>query len=172
MFYDRRVILFPQGQPKASEQQNTCLQFAMWCGGDVQRVIDAPSSSVQVFAKYVSRIASIRDGNDLALVVLTKTSPLALSVVQSRAELQNALPALRGARWLIFHDPSMDPFFEEAASQQGRLSGALKDAPLWIDSESEPYLVVSARVGDRERLDSSLRELDDAIERAVKETRR
>lgn len=161
--FEQRVVLFPQGQLGRDEQRDRCLQLLLWCGGDVGRVIDAPISSVDGFAEYVGRIKGIREGTEQVLVVLTRTNPLALTVVDSRRRMEGRLSALRTARWVIYVDPSQDPFFETMALRHGHLTGELREAPLWVGPQDMPFLVLSPEVRDRRRVCEGLEELDEAI---------
>ena len=37
---EQHLVVFPQGQPQDPENRDRCTQFALWCGGDVRRVIE------------------------------------------------------------------------------------------------------------------------------------
>ncbi len=110
--FDRRLVLYPQGQASRAEHRARCSELVLWCGGDIGRVIDSPSASVNAFASYILRIKGIREGTEQVMVVLTSTNPLALTVVDLRRRLETQIPSLRTARWLIYLDPESDPFFE------------------------------------------------------------
>lgn len=161
--FERRLTLFPQGQPATEESRDRCSRFALWCGGDVGRVIDGPISSLDAFARYLSRIKGLIDGTEPALVVLTQTNPLALTVVDLRRRLESRVPALRTARWMIYVEPESDPFFQTMALRLGHLTGDLSEAPLWIGPQDSPYLVLSPLLRERELLCTALDELDESI---------
>lgn len=161
--FEQRVVLFPQGQLGSAAQRDRCAQLLLWCGGDVGRVIDAPVASVDGFAEYVGRIKGIREGMEQVLVVLTRTNPLALTVVDSRRRMEGRLPVLRTARWVIYVDLEQDPFFEATALRLGHLTGELWEAPLWVGPQDMPFLVLSPKVRDRQRVCEGLEELDEAI---------
>lgn len=161
--FDRRLVLFPQGQLVDEEHRDRCVRFALWCGGDVGRVIDSPVSSLEMFTNYLSRIRGLEDGTEPALVVLTRTNPLALTVVDLRRRLESRLPALRTARWMIYLDPDSDPFFGTMALRLGHLTGELSEAPIWIGPQDSPFLVLSSTMRNRDLVCASLDELDEAI---------
>lgn len=163
LVFDRRLVLFPQGQPQSTRHRDRCLERVLWCGGDIDRIIDAPIATLDMFIGFASRIRGLRDGNEQALVVLTKTNPLALAVVSLRRQLESRLPPLRSARWMIYLDTDADPFFGATAVRLGHLTAELSQAPIWMGPEGSPYLVMVATLEDREVVCWSLRELDDAI---------
>jgi len=158
--FERRLVLFPQGQPENAEDRCYCAQFAFWCGGDVSRFIDAPTDSVEKFASHVSRITAIY--GDQTLIVLTRTNPLA-DIVNLRSRLEARIPKVRGARWIIYLDTNTDPLFESTAMRLGHLTGKLSDAPVWIGPHDTHYLVVESRTVERSLVHESLLELDQLI---------
>ncbi len=147
---ERRLVLFPHGQPEAPRHRTLCSEFAMRCGGDLARVIDAPSDTVERFAAYVSRIRGLREGAEQALVVMTRTNPLALTVIDGRKRLEAAVPSLRWALWAIYVDLEQDPFFLSTAERYGTLGGALDAAPIWVGPGPARFMVLSSDVGDGE----------------------
>lgn len=161
--FDRRLVLFPQGQLAGEDQRARCAELILWCGGDVGRVIDAPVDTVDAFASFLLRIRGVKDGSEQVMVVLTNTNPLALAVVDLRRRLEARLPSLRTARWLIFVDPQTDPFFESSALVLGHLTGPMEESPLWIGPQDSPYLVLSPRVRERRFVCQALDELDEAV---------
>lgn len=161
--FDRRLVLYPQGQLADPVHRDKCSELTLWCGGDIGRVIDAPVTSVDAFAAYLSRIRGLQEGTEQVLVVLTRTNPLALTVVDQRRRLENRLPSLRTARWLIYLDPEADPFFVTMALRLGHLTGDLSEAPIWIGPQDSPYLVVPSFLRNRDAVCSALSELDEAI---------
>jgi hypothetical protein len=160
--FEQRVVLFPQGQVSA-EQRDRCARLLLWCGGDVARVIDSPISSVEGFAEYLGRIKGIREGTEQVLVVLTRTNPLALTVVDARRRMEGRLSVLRTSRWVIYVDPEQDPFFEAMALRHGHLTGELWEAPLWVGPQDMPFLVLSPAVRERRQVCEGLEALDEAI---------
>lgn len=158
---ERRLTLFPQGQVLEPEHRDRCAEFALWCGGDLERFIDAPILSVDGFARYVDRIAAIR--RTQALVVLTKTNPLALMIVEPRRRLERLLPELRTARWMIYLDRKSDPFFLAMATRLGHLTSGINEAPIWVGPGDSPYLVLDSEMRDHEVVRQAVSELDELI---------
>lgn len=161
--FERRLTLFPQGQPSQGEPRDRCAQCCLWCGGDIARVLDAPIATLDVYASYLQRIKGLLDGTEPALVVLTQTNPLALTVVDVRRRLENRIPALRTSRWVIYWDPDSDPFFGTMASRSGHLTGEPDEAPLWIGPSSSPFLVLMPSLRSRDLVRAGLAKLDEAI---------
>ncbi len=161
--FDKRLTLFPQGQPSEPDRRDRCAELALWCGGDIGRVIDDPVASLDGFGAYLERIRGLREGTEAALVVLTQTNPLALTVVDLRRRLEGRIPSLRTARWMIFLDPREDPFFATMALRLGHLTADLEEAPIWIGPQDSPFLVLSPNIHNRKLVCASLEELDEAI---------
>ena len=157
-----RMILYPQGQPTQGALQERCLQYALWCGGDIARVVDSPVTSLDVYCRYVSRVRDLLEGKEQAIVILTRTNPLALAVVSLRRQLECRMPTLRTARWLIFLVPGEDPFFLQMATRLGHLSSGVQDAPVWTGPENSPYLVLTPSVERRDLVDLAVQALDNA----------
>lgn len=158
---ERRLVLFPQGQPEVKEHRDRCAEFAFWCGGDVGRFIDAPIQSIDAFAEYLRRIRGVR--GEQTLVVLTCTNPLALAVVTLRRRLENHFPELRAARWMIYLDCERDPFFEAMALRSGHLTGELAEAPIWVGPQDSPYVVMWSEIRNRRVVEASIEQLDDLV---------
>jgi hypothetical protein len=158
---ERRLTLFPHGQVLEPDHRDRCAELALWCGADLERFIDAPVLSADAFARYVGRIAAVR--RTQALVVLTKTNPLALMVVESRRRLERLLPELRMSRWMIYLDRKSDPFFMATATRLGHLTGQIDEAPIWVGPGDAPYLVLDSEMRDREFVRQAIAELDTLI---------
>ncbi len=144
------MVLFPHGQPDSLRHRSLCSEYALRCGGDLARVIDAPSDTVDRFAAYVSRIRGLRDGSERALAIMTRTNPLALTVIEARKRLESVVPSLRRALWVIYADPEADPFFLSTVERHGTLGGPLEAAPIWVGPGPMRFLVVSPQVRDAE----------------------
>lgn len=112
-------------------------------GADTQRLIDGEGWSIERFVAHVARLKALRGAYSSPLVVLTRTNPLALGVLQTRRVLEEAVPELERATWLVFHDPAADPFFETAV----RGLGAVEDvdwsmAPIWYAPHAQRFLIL------------------------------
>jgi len=156
---ERKLVLFPHGQPESIKHRTLCSEYVLRCGGDLSRVIDAPSDSVERFASYVSRIRGLREGAEAALVVLTRTNPLALTVIDGRKRLEAAVPTLRRALWAIYIDPDEDPFFLSTAERYGTLGGAMDTAPIWVGPGPSRFLVMSSLVRQGDLITERAQEL-------------
>lgn len=158
---ERRLVLFPQGQPAAGPHRDRCAELAFWCGGDVGRFLDSPTQTIDAFARYLRRMRGVQGAQ--TLVVLISTAPLALAVVDLRRRLQGLFPELRTARWMIYWDPELDPFFPSMALKFGHLSGELAEAPIWIGPEDLPYVVMMPTLCNRGVVEAAMEELDTLI---------
>lgn len=111
------------------------------------------------YASYVARIRGLREGSEQALVVLTRTNPLALTIIDGRKRLEAVVPALRRALWAIYVDPEEDPFFLSTAERYGTFGGALDSAPVWVGPGPARFLVLSPLVGGADLVDARVQEL-------------
>jgi hypothetical protein len=151
-----RLVLMPYGPPR-SELMGPCLDAVRRCGGDLNRIIDAPAKSLASFARYVGRMKAIVVGGPSPLVVLTRTNPLALAVTGARRMLESAVPALEGAAWIVFYDRKDDPFFEAEAEAVGILEPRSDRTLMWTSPYGQPFLIVSK--GEYSGLDVQIDEL-------------
>ncbi len=142
------LLLCPFGQPTAPGLREYWETQLRGLGADFSRVIDGPTTSVQHFAKHLGRVAVLRNPRTRVIVALSRTQPLAISLLGSRRTLAGAAPALAQASWVVFLDPRQDSTFEAAARQLGELDGSLEDAPVWTSPSSERFLILSPRVSD------------------------
>lgn len=133
----RRMVLYPYGPPRRARHREICDELVVSLGGDVARIIDAPTVTLDRFIGYIGRIAVLREGEE-AIVLLHRTNPLALAVVNARRRMEGALPKLRDSRWLLFVDLDDDPAFVESARQLGTFeTGDM--LPAWIGPEATRY---------------------------------
>ncbi len=160
----RRFLLFPQGLPPMGEGRDGCLELAHRAGGDLERVIDAPSRSIEAFAHHLGRMRLVLEARERALVVLWHTNPLGLTVLHTRRSFNNLVGALASALWAVYLDPAEDPFFLEAAAELGTLDVPLDEAPIWTASDSERFLILSPAIGRDIDLMSRVRCLDQGEE--------
>ena len=161
MVQKQRLVLMPHGPP-VSEDDNLYMQLILWCGGDVGRVVDRPAGDVDRFIRYAERIRGVYDGTERALVMLTRTNPLALTVLDTRRRIERRLPALANARWVIYADLTVDPFFSQMAVRLGHLTDELNAAPHWIGPGNMRFLVLTEMTHDRALVEQGMRQLDEA----------
>ncbi len=139
----RRPILYPFGVLVSEASRELCHALMHLCGGDLARVIDGPSTSLDAFARHIARIGPLRSGAEKPLVVLTRCHPLEIEVVRARHELEEALPSLVDAAWVVFVDPELDPGFVDAAHKMGTWTGRFAEAPIWTAANGSRYLIIS-----------------------------
>lgn len=112
-------------------------------GADAQRVIDGDGWPLERFASHIARVKALRSPQARPLVVLTRTNPIALALLQTRRLLEEAVPELEHAPWLVFHDPGVDPFFESAVAGLGSLEDvSWPNGPVWTAPRGERFLIV------------------------------
>ena len=158
-----RLVLYPQGLPLAPARAEQCAELVVHCGGDVGRVIDGPSHSVEAFARHLTR-ARVLQRREVPLVVLTMTNPVSLQLVQTRRTLEAAHPILEKAPWMVFLDPDEDPFFFESASQLGAFDDSDPDVPIWHGPDDRRFLVLPPHVDDGALVAQRLTDLEFGIE--------
>jgi hypothetical protein len=127
--------------PARRQVHESLLELLLGCGADVRRIFDSSHGNVEGFARHIAR-ARMLPTTPEPLIVLTKTSPVALSVFKVRRVLEEALPSLKHAPWIVFHDPDDDPFFGKEARSIGALDASIDAAPIWTTSGSGEYLVL------------------------------
>lgn len=137
---DQRIVICPHGLPRGTEPREHCATLVLHCGGDLQRVIEGVPGGLDRFVRHLERIRGL--DAERPLVVLTRTNPLGLGVLQTRRALEEAVPSLANAYWLIFVDERDDPFFMEAAARLGPMVGDIATAPLWFAPHRQRFLVV------------------------------
>jgi hypothetical protein len=128
---EKRVVLFPNGQPAERDKRDACISLVICAGGDLDRIHDGPwhadpdgPDAEAGFLRYISRIQEVVNGTRPPLVVLTRTNPLPLAVLAKRRRICAALRNLNRAIWVLFVDPSRDPFFCSNASRLGEFETA------------------------------------------------
>lgn len=136
-----RLVLMPHGPPKP-ELNAACLDAVRRCNGDLTRVIDAPTTNLEAFARHVARMKAIAS-NVAPLVVLTHTSPLALALTGTRRTLETSVPALKKAAWTVFYDRNDDPFFEAQADAIGILEPRSDCSAMWASPDGKHYLFIA-----------------------------
>jgi hypothetical protein len=147
----RRLVLYPQGEPPGESSRNRCAELVHWCGGDPQRVIARTNGTLEHFARHLTRLVVLRAASEKPLVVYTKTSPPS-SVLDARAVLESIVPQLCGAPSIVYVDPASDPDFIEAAADLGEVSGELAGGPLWTTRTSMRFLVVTKNLSSPDLL--------------------
>ena len=150
-----RLVLMPHGPP-GPELKASCMDIIRRSGGDLRRIIDSPTTTPEIFAKHIARMKALSLGA-APLVVLTRTSPLALALTGTRRTLEKFVPALKNAAWLVFYDRADDPFFEAEAREIGTLEPRTEYSALWRSSTRQHYLIIAR--GDHLDLGDQVQEL-------------
>ena len=153
-----RIVLCPHGLPHAPEAREQCFDLLLRCGGDLSRVFEASQGGMGRFATHLARIHDL-DSGDGPLVLLRRTNPLGLTLLHTRRALEEEIPKLGGASWLVFLDEKDDPFFLDAASRIGAFDRELGGLPIWSAPDQHRFLVVSRQNGDLTQTKERLTEL-------------
>lgn len=111
-------------------------------GADTQRMIDGRGMEVGRYAAHLARIGALRLPGSLPLVVLTRTSPFAASILQVRRVLEASVPPLACAAWIVFHDELADTAFPDIARTFGELDRELELGPIWCLPAGGRFLVL------------------------------
>ena len=158
-FDSERLVLFPYGRPHADIHRGHCDGLLLRAGGDVRRFVEPPIAELDAFIRYASRMSKAFE--QPPMVVLTRTNPIALTVVQARREIEAEIPELARARWFVYLSPEQDPFFLGSAQSLGSLRGPLHRAPIWYGPDAKPYMVLSSCIMDASVVLDGLEQLDD-----------
>lgn len=119
------------------------MSVVLRAGADTRRIIEGDGWPLERFAAHVARLHALRGVAAGPLVVLTRTNPIALAVLQTRRVLEDAVPELERAPWIVFHDPGEDPFFETAVSGLGTLEDVdWSMAPIWYAPHAQRFLIL------------------------------
>lgn len=152
----KRLIAYPDGLP-AGDHRTWCDELTHHLGGDTTRVFDSPDGSLITFLRQVSRAKAFSDPRNEALVVLTRTRPLALTL-PARHRLEHEFPIFKGAVWALYWDPQKNPGLVEEAHELGAMRDDLHLAPIWTAQRGERFVVLSPYVLHPEILAQRARE--------------
>jgi hypothetical protein len=166
----KRLIAYPDGMP-SGDHRGWCDELTHPLGGDVTRVFDSPTGSLITFIKQASRARAFRDPHNHALVVLSRTNPLALTL-PARHRLEQEFPIFRHAVWALYWDPERSPDLVSEARELGSLSGNMESGPIWTASRGERLLILSPSINNpkalAERARSCLRQTGDQLTAAYR----
>ncbi len=144
-----RVVLCPYGIP--TQHRAACISILMQCGGDMNRLIDAPAGE-EAFLKHLKRLSSMLSAVKPPIVLLTELVPLMQKVVLLRQRYEAELPALKQADWKLFLEDDAPTFVAEAL-QHGRIERDAATA-IWHGPADMSFDVVSLA---NERMSSDTR---------------
>jgi hypothetical protein len=136
-------VLLPHGLPSPGPSLERLSELILRMDGDLGRCFDDPRGSPEEFARHIGRIDELRSGERPVLVVLTCLNPLQASVPELRQALEQELPALERAPWILYADPLADPECLHVLRELGEFDGPALRAPLWIGPDRLRYLVLS-----------------------------
>jgi hypothetical protein len=156
---DRRLVIYPQGQPADVASREACAELVTHAGGDLCRTIEARSESIDAFIAYAARLKVL--DVERAIVVLTRTVPLVLAVLNTRRRIEHAVPMLEQAAWLVFVDPLADREFFRTAALLGELDDEIDRAPIWSGPGGMRFLLVSPLVRHPRRMSLRVRVLEE-----------
>ena len=151
-----RPILYPLGQSAREDVRDRCLEMVRRLGGDLSRVTDSPSATLDEFVTHIGRIKKNFIEREPPIVVLTKITPLTLMVVSPRKRLVESAPVLVHSEWIIYYDPIEDPQFLSAANDLGSFDRDFKHAPYWVGPGELRFLVLSPFIDDMSILDQRI----------------
>lgn len=143
-----RLTICPQGLPADPTVREACVAVLLRAGADAQRIIEGDGWPLDRFAAHLGRLQALRGAGGAVgsapLVVLTRTNPVALAVLQTRRQIEESVPELERAAWLVFHDPALDPFFESSVAGIGTLEEGVDwaSAPVWSAPHGYRFLIV------------------------------
>lgn len=171
--HSRRLVLCPYGLPTSVDGRSACLNVMLRAGGDPNRVVDGPTVGIEVFGRHVIRLAAVRHARLPPLVLLTRTSPVALAVVTARRKLETLIPKLERSPWLLFHDRHEEPFSIATAAELGKFD--IEDPallPVWTGPDARRYLFIDSDAANLDLLPHRLIELAEGDAPASHERRK
>ena len=140
-----RLVLCPYGIPH--EQRTSCTSLLLHCGGDLNRVIDAPAGE-QPFLRHLKRLTGMLEAVRPPIVLLTSATPLMSRVVLLRQRYEAELPSLRRADWVLYLHRDTALFVSEAL-RRGRLERQATTA-IWHGPAGTRFLVTPPGCGRAE----------------------
>lgn len=140
-----RMVLFPYGQAQDARLRDACTSMFIRLGGDVSRVIDGPFPSIERFCDHVRRLRAVTAGSEPPIVILTRTNPLGLAVLNARRRIESTIPALRVATWVVVVDTREDPFFDDNAHKLGNLEPQPDGGVKWSGPDHAEFTVLYDR---------------------------
>jgi hypothetical protein len=129
-------------------------------GGDPNRVVDGPTVGIELFGRHLIRLSAVRHARLPPLVLLTRTSPVALAVVTARRKLEALMPKLERSPWLLFYDRHEEPFSIATAATLGKFD--VDDPallPVWTGPDARRYLFIDSEAANLDLLPHRLIEL-------------
>jgi hypothetical protein len=144
-----RLVLCPYGIP--TQHRAVCNAILMQCGGDVNRLIDAPAGA-EPFLRHIKRLSGMLSAVKPPIVLLTEIVPLMQKVVELRRRYEAELPVLTRADWKLFLNDDAPTFVAEAL-QHGQIERESATAT-WHGPENMRFDVVSLT---NERMSSDTR---------------
>ncbi|MGE0327492.1 MAG: hypothetical protein AB7S68_34590 [Polyangiaceae bacterium] len=131
-----RPILAPQGLPEDEHLRTT-----LWSAeGDLGRIIDAPRNTIEAYVHYLKKLRFLESGPP-PLVCFVDIHALGV-VLTARALLEQEVPTLSRASWLLFVRDEDDEHFTAAAERLGTLDDSLAAVPLWKSKAGQYFVVV------------------------------
>lgn len=141
----RRMVLYPQGYPKAHRPRRDCEALTHFCGGDLHRTFDLGRATLDATLLHASKIRAFHNPHHSSLCVLTRTSDLT-QAVQVRCAFENTLTVARSGAWALYWDPEIDPHFPSAAAREGRLVGCFEAGAIWQHELGGEFLVLTPKI--------------------------
>lgn len=173
-----RIVLFPHGPAQTPKAQQILTGLLIACGTDHARFIDArfPATHTETgperYMRYIGR--SHLNSSDLsqAMIVLTKTNPLVMAIMQTRRQMIKSFPVLRTGLWIIFADHEENPFLLSNLDdlRLGTLDDIQSPAPIWRDTYDLEYLVIPRDCSSPEFAATRLTDLTRRVQNGFSQT--
>ena len=151
MSEEQRIVLLPFGFASLPQDaRENCQNLIIKCGGDVMR--QYPGSLKPDYAEDAPEFAAfVREVGLLRTVIRTpKKVMIVLTVAEVaavwyfRRDLENALPTLKDALWVVYIDADDKDAFMLEASDYGLLEQGLDETPIWtVPSKEWAFLLLS-----------------------------
>lgn len=147
------IVLLPNGQPAAENERKALEALVFHCGGDLRRIIDSPSGSIDRFVRHIERINDLRRSNLPAIVVITDVLRVELTLLRARDQMCAAIPELKNALWCIFAGTECLPRLFTTLREFSRMEAEDgNESRLCITSSGDTFLILSPACTDILRL--------------------
>jgi hypothetical protein len=133
--------LLPLGWPSEVGEREAFTRVLLAAGADIERLLDAPSTSLDAFIRHAARMPLLRASHESPLIAFCPHSSSTHELLQQRAQLLQALPRLRNSICLIYLRACVRPDFMANVASQGGLFDARGALFTWDVTDGTLMLV-------------------------------
>lgn len=134
-------VLLPQGWPSQTGEREAFTRVLLAAGADIERLLDAPTSSLAAFIRHASRMPLLRSNRESPLVAFCPRSANTDEFLDNRDSLLRALPQLRNSICLVYLTADIRPDFMTQVGTQGGVFDARGGLLTWDIADGTLMLV-------------------------------